>query len=214
MKILYIMDPYCKWCYATSDAIQQLYDTLEGKLPFEVIPAGMLAGEFTQVQSPEYAFAHRKLDASITKETGKEFGEGYKTSLNEKEMLLDSMIPSRAIMACRATAPQLTLQFAHHILQARFNEGKDLNEQTVYLEICEQLGIDKQSFFQHFSSPENDENTRQAFLFAEKYAEHYPTLFYEEDGDMDLLTEGYSPYSLLELRLSKLLKRRKTNVQD
>ena len=58
MKILYIMDPYCKWCYATSDAIQQLFDALEGKLPCEVIPAGMLAGEFTQVQSPETAFAH------------------------------------------------------------------------------------------------------------------------------------------------------------
>lgn len=211
MKILYIMDPHCKWCYATSDAIQQLNDTLEGKLPFEVIPAGMLAGEFSQVQSPVYAFAHRKLDASITKETGIVFGEGYKTALEEKEMMLDSLVPSRAIMACRATAPQLTLQFAHQILHARFYEGKDLNEQTVYLEICEQLGIDKQTFFQHFSSDENEENTRQAFLFAEKYAEHYPTLLYEEDGEMDILTEGYSPYSIIELRLSKLLRRsRKT----
>lgn len=207
MKILYIMDPHCKWCYATSDAIQQLNDTLEGKLPFEVIPAGMLAGEFSQIQSPVYAFAHRKLDASITKETGIVFGEGYKTALEEKEMMLDSLVPSRAIMACRATAPQLTLQFAHQILHARFYEGKDLNEQTVYLEICEQLGIDKQTFFQHFSSDENEENTRQAFLFAEKYAEHYPTLLYEEDGEMDILTEGYSPYSILELRLSKLLRR-------
>jgi len=207
MKILYIMDPHCKWCYATSDAIQQLNDTLEGKLPFEVIPAGMLAGEFSQVQSPVYAFAHRKLDASITKETGIVFGEGYKTALEEKEMMLDSLVPSRAIMACRATAPQLTLQFAHQILHARFYEGKDLNEQTVYLEICEQLGIDKQTFFQHFSSDENEENTRQAFLFAEKYAEHYPTLIYEEDGEMDILTEGYSPYSIIELRLSKLLRR-------
>ncbi len=211
MKILYIMDPHCKWCYATSDAILQLYNTLEGKLPFEVIPAGMLAGEFSQIQSPVYAFAHRKLDASITKETGIVFGEGYKTALEEKEMMLDSLVPSRAIMACRATAPQLTLQFAHQILHARFYEGKDLNEQTVYLEICEQLGIDKQTFFQHFSSDENEENTRQAFLFAEKYAEHYPTLIYEEDGEMDILTEGYSPYSLIELRLSKLLRRsRKT----
>jgi len=207
MKILYIMDPHCKWCYATSDAILQLYNTLEGKLPFEVIPAGMLAGEFSQIQSPVYAFAHRKLDASITKETGIVFGEGYKTALEEKEMMLDSLVPSRAIMACRATAPQLTLQFAHQILHARFYEGKDLNEQTVYLEICEQLGIDKQTFFQHFSSAENEENTRQAFLFAEKYAEHYPTLIYEEDGEMDILTEGYSPYSLIELRLSKLLRR-------
>ena len=155
-----------------------------------------------------------KADASITKETGKEFGEGYKSALNEKEMLLDSMIPSRAIMACRATAPQLSLQFAHCILDARYHDGKDLTDHTVYLEICEQLGIDKPTFFQHFSSPENDENTRQAFLFAEKYAEHYPTLIYEEEGEMDILTEGFSPYSLLELRLSKILKRRKTNVQD
>ena len=211
MKILYIMDPHCKWCYATSDAIQQLNDTLEGKLPFEVIPAGMLANEFTQVQSPVNAFAQRKTDANITKETGKAFGKAYNASLDEKEMVLDSMVPSRAIMACRATAPQLTLQFAHQVLHARFYEGKDLNEQTVYLEICEQLGIDKQTFFQHFSSDENEENTRQAFLFAEKYAEHYPTLLYEEDGEMDILTEGYSPYSLIELRLSKLLRRSRKN---
>lgn len=207
MKILYIMDPYCKWCYATSDAIQQLFDALEGKLPFEVIPAGMLAGEFTQVQSPETAFAHRKLDANITKETGKEFGAGYKSALNEKKMLLDSLVPSRAIMACRTIAPHLTLQFAHRILHARYQDGKDLTDDTVYLEICEQIGIDKPTFFQQFSSQENDENTRQAFLFAEKYAEHYPTLIYEEDGEMDILTEGYSPYSLIELRLSKLLRR-------
>lgn len=207
MKILYIMDPYCKWCYATSDAIQQLFDALEGKLPFEVIPAGMLAGEFTQVQSPETAFAHRKLDANITKETGKEFGAGYKSALNEKRMLLDSLVPSRAIMACRTIAPHLTLQFAHRILHARYQDGKDLTDDTVYLEICEQIGIDKPTFFQQFSSQENDENTRQAFLFAEKYAEHYPTLIYEEDGEMDILTEGYSPYSLIELRLSKLLRR-------
>ena len=207
MKILYIMDPYCKWCYATSDAIQQLFDALEGKLPFEVIPAGMLAGEFTQVLSPETAFAHRKLDANITKETGKEFGAGYKSALNEKKMLLDSLVPSRAIMACRTIAPHLTLQFAHRILHARYQDGKDLTDDTVYLEICEQIGIDKPTFFQQFSSQENDENTRQAFLFAEKYAEHYPTLIYEEDGEMDILTEGYSPYSLIELRLSKLLRR-------
>ena len=207
MKILYIMDPYCKWCYATSDAIQQLFDALEGKLPFEVIPAGMLAGEFTQVQSPETASAHRKLDANITKETGKEFGAGYKSALNEKEMVLDSLVPSRAIMACRTIAPHLTLQFAHRILHARYQDGKDLTDDTVYLEICEQIGIDKPTFFQQFSSQENDENTRQAFLFAEKYAEHYPTLIYEEDGEMDILTEGYSPYSLIELRLSKLLRR-------
>ncbi len=201
------MDPHCKWCYGTSDAIQQLYDTLEGKLQFEVVPAGMLAGDFAQVQSPVYAFAHRKLDASITKETGKEFGKGYSKTLENKEIMLDSMVPSRAIMACRAIAPQRALQFAHYVLHARFYDGKDLNEQTVYLEICEKLGIDKEQFFLHFSSPEIEENTRQAFLYADKYAEHYPTLIYEEDGEMDILTEGYSPYSLIELRLSKLLKR-------
>jgi len=208
MKIIYIMDPYCKWCYGSSDHIQQLYDALEGKMPFEVIPAGMLAGEFTQIQSPENAFAIKRSNASIAKETGKPFGKAYEASLQEKEMVLDSEIPSRAIMACRMIAPALTLAFTHNILNARFQEGKDLNDSTTYLDICEQLGIDKQAFFHHFSSEETQENTRKAFLFAEKYAEHYPTLIYEENGEMDILTEGFSPYSLLELRLSKLLKRK------
>ena len=211
MKIYYIMDPYCKWCYATSDHIMQLFDTLEGKLTFEVIPAGMLVGEFVQIQSPDNSFAIKRSNASIAKETGKPFGKAYETSLQTKEMVLDSEVPSRASMACRATVSQQTLHFAHEVLQARFHEGKDLNEQTVYLEICEKLGIDKQAFFQHFSSDEIQRHTRQAFLFAEKYAEHYPTLIYEENGEMDILTEGFSPYSLLELRLSKLLKRNRAS---
>ena len=172
----------------------------------------MLAGEFVQKQTPENAFAIKRSNATIAKETGKLFGKAYESSLQEKEMVLDSEIPSRAIIACRLTTPQLTLHFAHEILNARFHEGKDLNERTVYLDICERLGIDKQTFFQHFSSDEAQEHTRQAFLFAEKYAEHYPTLIYEENGEMDVLTEGYSPYSLIELRLSKLLKRKNTNV--
>ena len=207
MKLLYIMDPYCKWCYGTSDHIQQLYNTLEGKLPIEVIPAGMLAGEFTQVQSPANAFAIQRSNANIAKETGKPFGKGYIESLQAQEMVLDSEIPSRAIMACRMTAPQLTLQFAHQVLHARFFQGKDLNDTTTYLYICEEMDIDKASFFHHFSSNEAKENTQKAFLFAEKYAEHYPTLIYEENGEMEILTEGYSPYNILELRLSRLLKR-------
>ena len=207
MKILYIMDPYCKWCYGTSDHIQQLYDTLEGQLPFEVIPAGMLAGEFAQVQSPANAFAIKRTNASIAKETGKPFGQEYVASLQTQEMVLDSEVPSRAIMACRMIAPQQTLQFAHQVLHARFHQGKDLNDTTTYLNICEQMGIDKQTFFHQFSSDEAKENTRKAFLFAEKYAEHYPTLIYEENGEMDIITEGFSPYNILELRLSRLLKR-------
>ena len=207
MKLLYIMDPYCKWCYGTCDNIQQLVDTLGGKLPIEVIPAGMLAGEFTQLMSPANAFAIQRSNANIAKETGKPFGQGYIESLHTQEMVLDSEIPSRAIMACRMTAPQQTLQFAHQVLHARFHQGKDLNDTTTYLYICEQLGIDKASFFHHFSSDEAKEETRKAFLFAEKYAEHYPTLIYEENGEMDILTEGFSPYNILELRLSRLLKR-------
>ena len=209
MKIIYIMDPYCKWCYGTSDHIQQLFDATDGLLPFEVVPAGMLSGEYTQVQSPVNAFAINRTNASIAKETGKPFGKAYEASLHEKEITLDSEIPSRAIMASRAVSPKQTLTFAHQVLHARFHDGKDLNDTTTYLDICEQMNIDKQAFFLHFSSDEIKENTRKAFVFAEKYAEHYPTLIYEEDGEMDILTEGFSPYSLLELRLSKLLKRQK-----
>lgn len=214
MKIIYVMDPYDGWCYACSETVLRLYMRYRSLLQFEVLPAGMLTGEFCCNHHPENALAAIRSLSAIEKETKTPFGEKHKEALRSQQFLMDSEIPSRAIMACRQLAPDLTIPFVHALLHARFNHGMDLNETSTYLELCEILNIDKQAFFQLFNADEIKELTQRGFQVAEELAETYPTLIYV-DEDMTLkLAEGYTPYDILDLRIDRLLKGEATGLDE
>ena len=151
MKIIYVMDPYDGWCYAGSENILRLYMRYRSLMEFEVLPAGMLTGELCCNHHPDNATAALRSLRAIEKETKTPFGEKHKEALRNKEFLMDSEIPSRAIMTVRQLAPEQTLPFVHALLHARFYHGMDLNDTSTYLELCEILDIDKQAFFQIFN---------------------------------------------------------------
>ena len=214
MKVVYIMDPYDGWCYAGSEVILRLYMRYRSFLEFEVLPAGMLRGDLCCQHHPDNATAALRSLQTIEKETKTPFGEKHRQALREKQFLMDSEIPSRAIMACRQLAPEQTFPFVHALLHARFNHGMDLNDTATYLELCELLDINKQSFYQLFKSDEVKELTQRGFQVAEELAETYPTLIYV-DEDMTLkLAEGFTPYEILDLRIDRILKGEATGLDD
>jgi len=214
MKIIYIMDPYDGWCYAGSENVLRLYMRYRQLLQFEVLPAGMLRGELCCRHRPDNATAALRSLKAIEKETHALFGEKHKQALKSQEFLMDSEVPSRAIMAIRQLAPELTLPFVHALLHARFNHGMDLNDTATYLELCEVLDIDKQAFFKAFTSEETKALTARGFDVADELAETYPTLLYV-DEDMTLkLAEGYTPFDILDLRLDRILKGESTGLEE
>lgn len=214
MKIIYVMDPYDGWCYAGSENILRLYMRYRSLVEFEVLPAGMLTGELCCNHHPDNATAALRSLRAIEKETKTPFGEKHKEALRNKEFLMDSEIPSRAIMTVRQLAPEQTLPFVHALLHARFNHGMDLNDTSTYLELCEILDIDKQAFFQVFNTDEIKELTQRGFRVADELAETYPTLLYVDD-DMTLkLAEGFTPFDILDLRLDRILKGEATGLDD
>ncbi|MBQ6038316.1 MAG: DsbA family protein [Bacteroidaceae bacterium] len=214
MKIIYVMDPYDGWCYAGSENILRLYMRYRSLMEFEVLPAGMLTGELCCNHHPDNATAALRSLRAIEKETKTPFGEKHKEALRNKEFLMDSEIPSRAIMTVRQLAPEQTLPFVHALLHARFYHGMDLNDTSTYLELCEILDIDKQAFFQIFNTDEIKELTQRGFRVADELAETYPTLLYVDD-DMTLkLAEGFTPFDILDLRLDRILKGEATGLDD
>ncbi len=214
MKIIYVMDPYDGWCYAGSEHILRLYMRYRSLLEFEVLPAGMLRGELCCHHRPENATAALRSLKTIEKETKAQFGEKHKQALQNEEFLMDSEIPCRAIMAVRQLTPEQTIPFTHALLHARFNHGMDLNDTATYLELCELLDIDKQAFYQVFSSAETKELTNRSFQVADELAETFPTLLYVDD-DMTLnLAKGYTPYDILDLRIDRILKGEATGLEE
>lgn len=207
MKIIYVMDPICGWCYGNIGNIKSLYNDFKDQVDFEILPGGMWSGNNIRLQSPQMTNYFLKHDASITERTGIEFGEKYLNFIKTRnDVILDSEIPSRAIVTISKVIPEKTVQFTVEVLKARYSSGKDLNLDETYSEILKKLEISEDLFFNSFKTTESINNTLDTFKKASQYANSYPTILALKDGKTYLLENGFVPYSELKENIITLLQ--------
>lgn len=118
MRLHYIFDPYCGWCYAISPLI-----AAARAAGVEVVlhGGGMLSGQARLAVSPalrDYVLSHDERIASLT---GLPFGEAYRDGLlKDQSVTFDSTPPIAAILAVEAlqgdpVAYLGALQRAHYV---------------------------------------------------------------------------------------------------
>ena len=205
MKLIYVMDPLCGWCFGNSDNTLKLFDKYSSKIVFEVFPAGMWTGSNKKKQIQSMADYFLKHDLAIEQKTGVKFGEAYFDFVKNNDVILDSEIPSRAIITVKEINPELVIPFAVKVQQSRYCHGKDLNLEETYYSICEQLNIDVKLFSQLFNSEQIKRATQDSFLKAAEYAQAYPTLLFEKDGVFTQLEQGYAPFDELDKKIQELI---------
>ncbi|MFI1773403.1 DsbA family protein [Thalassobellus citreus] len=206
MKLIYVMDPLCGWCYGNSINTKKLYSEFESKIEFEILPAGMWTGNQAKRQDKNMVSFFEKGDKQIEQYTGTPFGEAYFEFLKNETIILDSEIPSRAIVSVKNIAPQKAIPFALEVQKARYMFGKDLNNVQTYVSICETLSIDATVFVKTFSSEELKKQTQESFTKATKYASSYPTLLLEKDGELFIVEQGYAPFSKIVETINQIIK--------
>ncbi|TWH99101.1 putative protein-disulfide isomerase [Flavobacterium tiangeerense] len=198
------MDPLCGWCYGNSNNTQKLYDKYKDKLTFEILPAGMWIGENARKQSKPMAQFIKKHDPQVQQTTGTEFGKGYFEFIENESIILDSEIPSRAIVTVKKLWASEAIPFAIEVQKARYLHGKDLNDDQTYLNICENLGLDKSDFLEVFYSETIKKETQENFTLAQQYASSYPTLLAEKEGNLYILEQGYAPFEAIQKQIDIL----------
>lgn len=205
MKLIYIMDPLCGWCYGNSNNTQKGYDKYNDILDLEILPAGMWTGINTRKQSKQMAQFIKKHDPQVQQTTGTEFGKDYFKFIENEEIVLDSEIPSRAIVTVKKLSASQVIPFAIEVQKARYLFGKDLNTDETYLTICNSLGIDKIEFLKIFHSELIKNDTQEIFALAQKYASSYPTLLAEKGGKTYILEQGYAPFETIVKQIDSLI---------
>jgi putative protein-disulfide isomerase len=197
MKLIYIMDPLCGWCYGNSQTIQKLHDKYKDKLEFEMLPAGMWTGQNARKQSKQMATYIKKHDLHIQQQTGTLFGADYFKLIEDESIVLDSEIPSRAIVTVTKNWKVKTIPFAIEVQKARYLYGNDLNIDATYEAICQLLSLDTNAFFLNFYSTDIKQETQNTFALAQKKASSYPTLLLENNGESYLLEQGYAAFDTI-----------------
>lgn len=195
MKLIYVMDPLCGWCYGNSRNTEMLYNEFGNEFEFEILPAGMWSGNRIKKQDAEMADFFKNGDKQIAQHTGTEFGNAYFQLLHDESIVLDSEVPSRAIVSVKNISPQKAIPFAIEVQKARYVHGKDLNNEQTYTSICDALDIDSKKFLMKFLSEETKKQTQESFRKASEYARSYPTIILEKNGELFVVEQGYAPYT-------------------
>ncbi|CAD0004793.1 DsbA family protein [Flavobacterium chungangense] len=204
MKLIYIMDPLCGWCYGNTTNIVKLYEKYKDNLDFTILPAGMWTGENARKQTTQIAAYIKKHDPQIQQITGTEFGNDYFKFIENQEIILDSEIPSRAIVTATKLWESKAVVFAAEVQKARYWYGKDLNADDTYLAVCDILNLNKTEFLKAFHSEVLKQETQNTFDKALHYARSYPTLLAQKDDKIFILEQGYAKFEAITKQIDAL----------
>ncbi|WP_423148284.1 DsbA family protein [Rubrolithibacter danxiaensis] len=206
IKVIYVYDALCGWCYGFSPVIKAVYEKYSAQTDFEVISGGMITGERTGpigVVAPYIKTAYRTVEET----SGTTFGEAFLKVLERGELILDSEKPSIALSVFKSTHPEKAVLFAHALQNEFYFNGRDLNEEELYRYIAVNFGLDPDEFIYKMQLEQFKQDAYYDFALARQLEVNgYPSvLIQNSDTHFYLIARGYTDLETLELRIQNVL---------
>lgn len=142
MKLHYIYDPLCGWCYGASALVH-----VAAKLTEVVLHGGgMMTGAQRQQVTPQLRQFVLSHDQLIANASGQPFGRAYQDGLlNDRNAVFDSAPPTAAILVAQQQAGQGLAMLAA-VQQAHYVDGRQINQTDVLTDLALKIGLDAVSF--------------------------------------------------------------------
>jgi putative protein-disulfide isomerase len=143
LKLQYLFDPLCGWCYAAAPALAGLAEAYPDAL--ELMPSGLFADEGARDLTPDFADYAWRNDQRIEQLTGQRFTETYRREVLQRAgVRFDSGPATRALTALRALDPALEYPLLQAIQLARYVDGLDTARADVLGRIAAQVAATAQ----------------------------------------------------------------------
>jgi putative protein-disulfide isomerase len=192
MKLHYIFDPLCGWCYAAAPLVAAATSIPD----LTVVPhaGGMMIGTNRREITPQWRDYVMPHDKRIAQMTGQVFGGGYYEGLlRNNGAVLDSEPPTTAILAAEQIAGKglallSALQIAHYV------EGKVIADAVTISEAAQHIGLDSHAFQQALTTlsgaPTMAHIAQSRQLLSELNGHGFPTFAIEKDGQFMQIDTG------------------------
>ncbi len=207
-KLIYIYDAYCPWCYAFTSVVGQLYENYREEFEFEVLSGGMLIDDrVKKMGGMEASKRLRTSYQSITDRTGVGFGEAFFEAVKNKEMVMNSEIPARALAVFRELdTPYSAISFVHQLLKTLFLKGHNPAEEDFYRDLLPHFQLDAEYFIEKMQEEYYQQLARYDFALAKQLqADAFPRLYFQtSDTYFHLIAKGYSDYERIVQIIEKI----------
>ncbi|MDH4415808.1 MAG: DsbA family protein [Acidovorax sp.] len=140
IKVTYLFDPLCGWCYAAAPALKFL-QAQEG-VAVVLAPTGLFAGAGARPMDAQFATYAWANDQRIQQLTGQPFTQAYRDQiLGAANGRFDSGPATLALTAVAQIAPERELDALHALQHARYVDGRDNTDPAVIAEVLRALGL-------------------------------------------------------------------------
>ncbi|MDO4248260.1 MAG: hypothetical protein Q4C79_04740 [Neisseria sp.] len=185
MKLYYLFDPLCGWCYGAKPAIE----AVAARFPVELVPTGLFyrSGRVMDADFAQYAWGN---DERIERLTGQPFSTAYRENVLQGGGRFDSENSLLALTAVRQTAPEKELALLGALQTARYVDGRDNADWGVIDDVMQSQGLGDAVPKLH--EPQTEQALLARINFGQQLARRLgasgvPQLAAERDGRFELL---------------------------
>jgi len=208
IKLIYIFDTLCTWCYGFSPVAADIREKYKKVFDFEIISGGLVLKERV---GPIHKIAplgfHNVLER-IAETSGVTFGKEFLKQLEDGANNYDSMIPATALGIFKLEKPEQSFEFAHAMQKAIYAEGKDLTQDAFYFDLAFQFGLDGYEFVKKMKQDKHKQYATYDFVLAKQLkATAFPRLYLQTGNTyFYLIAEGFTDFETLDARIQKILE--------
>lgn len=140
MRITYLFDPLCGWCYGAAPVLEQLARLDHAKI--DLAPTGLFAGKAARRMDEHFAAYAWQNDQRIAHLTGQPFTEAYRTRiLGNTGSRFDSAAATLGVIAVGLTEPAREFEALQLLQRARYVDGRDNSNPEVVADVLEEAGF-------------------------------------------------------------------------
>ena len=210
MKLIFVGDPLCSWCYGFSKQLAEVMQALP-ETTLDIVVGGIGAGatEPLTLAQREFRLGHWSRVEAVS---GLPFDrETFKARTG---FVYDTEPACRAVVAARLLAPSIDLLAVFRAIQHGFYaEGLDVTDGVVLAGLVAEamtrsgFSTTAEAFLAAWRAPETVAATRQDFLQARSWGiSSFPTLLLQDGNRLSNLVSGFvgaaELRSLIEARLN------------
>ncbi|MCE2028670.1 DsbA family protein [Sessilibacter corallicola] len=201
MRLLYVMDPMCGWCYGFQPELEQFLE----KYPAAQVDwiMGGLAPDSNQPMDESLQQTISSYWHQIEEKTQVTFNHDF-WKLNTPYR---STYPAcRAVIAAERLKPNSAQQMAKAIQSAYYLEAKNPSLEETLIGCASSLGLDEKEFIQVFKSEETEQRFQQHLSITHQLQiQGFPALLYINDNNQAYpLALGYNNLAGLEQQLKAI----------
>ncbi len=199
MKIIYVYDALCGWCYGFSPVMTQFYEKYKHSVDFEVVSGGMITGSrvgpIGQVAS-YISWAYKEVEKTTKVKFGSDFLD---KTLKQGKAIFTSIPPAIALSVFKKLRPKEGIIFAGALQKAIYFDGIEPEDDSAYGKIAAEFGLDAAEFVIEMKNKLSIQDAIRDFKkSSDLKVNGFPTVFIQSNGVYHKIASGYVPFDVLE----------------